>query len=222
MLKNHQIITLNALLKALRPSSSTTSGRSCSAAAPSSPTSASPSSGPSPPSPSGGSSTSTTPTSASSTPSRCSGPRSNRVLLSDNNLDWKIIWEMKYTPGKCPGFIGQFVVESHLQLLQSRRGILVLEHYMPGGILVHYCDPRNIEEQPSGRTSGIIFALVLWSHLKKKNSPEIVVTSSKISVPIHGTWAKRRTALHQISYSMVNKHLKTKFHTEEQPSKCHE
>ena len=82
--------------------------------------------------------------------------------------------------------------------------------------------PRNIEEQPSGRTSGIIFELVLWSHLKKKNSPEIVVTSSKISVPIYGTWARRRTALHQISYSMVNKHLETKFHTEEQPSKCHE
>ena len=122
---------------------------------------------------------------------------------------------------------GPWTREFHLSLLFNPD--------LPYNSKVHFCPescawkpaifqfrPRNIEEQPSGRTSGIIFQLVLWSHLKKKNSPEIVVTSSKISVPIHGTWAKRRTALHQISYSMVNKNLKTKFHTEEQPFKCHE
>ena len=109
---------------------------------------------------------------------------------------------------------------TQISILQIRSRLKKPEEQDP--LAAPWVIPRNIEEQPSGRTSGIIFELVLWSHLKKKNSPEIVVTSSKISVPIHGTWAKRRTALHQISYSMVNKNLKTKFHTEEQPFKCHE
>ena len=38
----------------------------------------------------------------------------------------------------------------------------------------------------AGRTCSVIFARVLWSHLPKENSPEIVVTSSKMSIPIHG------------------------------------
>ena len=37
-----------------------------------------------------------------------------------------------------------------------------------------------------GDTSGVIFEVVLWSHLKLENSPRLWSSKSKMSVPTHG------------------------------------
>ena len=53
--------------------------------------------------------------------------------------------------------------------------------------------PSPFHTQYQGYPSGVIFALVLWSHLKKKNSPQTSgdcgqKKNSPKPVPTHGTW----------------------------------